>query len=126
MNPLSSHPPRTPRTSLVSKSGGVSAAKEVPTEQEPVESSEIDEEEDHVKETERRISKEEVWKEIILTSYGRDKAFVREYIPFSLCPFKAIFVTENYPIFHTRVSAISRAHCYQQTLESVEANEFRS
>jgi hypothetical protein len=126
MNPLSSHPPRTPRTSLVSSGGGVSAKKEMATEQETVESSEIDEEEDRVKETERRISKEEVWREIILTSYGRDKAFVREYILFLSYPSEAMFVTESYPIFYTRVSAVSRAHCYQQTVENVEADESRS
>jgi hypothetical protein len=85
MNPLSSHPPRTPRTSIISNNnatgfgGSVYDTKEE-TEGEnrdAVEESEIDEEEDRVKEAEGRIRKEDVWREMFLTSYGRDKAFVR-------------------------------------------------
>lgn len=50
--------------------------KEEVEEQDAVEVSEIDEEEDRVKEAERRVRKEDVWREMFLTSYGRDKAFV--------------------------------------------------
>ena len=42
-----------------------------------VEDIEIDEEEESVKSAERRIRKEEVWREVFLTSVGRDKALVR-------------------------------------------------
>ena len=41
-----------------------------------IEDIEIDEEEEVVKSAERRIRKEEVWREMFLTSAGRDKAFV--------------------------------------------------
>lgn len=74
MNPLSSHPPRAPRNR------DAPIAKEIISEVETIEStSEIDEEEDSVKATERKIRREEVWREMVLTSYGRDKTFVREY-----------------------------------------------
>lgn len=36
----------------------------------------LDEEDEKVKEAEKKVLKEEVWREIILTSNGRDKAFV--------------------------------------------------
>lgn len=41
-----------------------------------IEDIEIDEEEESVKSAERKIRKEEVWREMFLTSNGRDKAFV--------------------------------------------------
>jgi hypothetical protein len=82
MNPLSSHPPRTPRTSIIANSsntysnGKYQNSNEGNQEKVDVEDIEIDEEEEKVKSTERRIKKEEVWREILLTSAGRDKAFV--------------------------------------------------
>lgn len=85
MNPLSSHPPRTPRASLVNSStsqhfGSASIYEDAPTEVEEkdivdVEDVEIDDEEERVKVAEKRILKEEIWREIIVTSNGRDKAF---------------------------------------------------
>ena len=36
----------------------------------------LDEEDEKVKAAEKKVLKEEVWREIILTSNGRDKAFV--------------------------------------------------
>ncbi|KDR83551.1 hypothetical protein GALMADRAFT_235764 [Galerina marginata CBS 339.88] len=80
MNPLSSHPPRTPRTSMhASSSNHYSAsvydAKEEIEEPVDAEDIEIDHEEDRVKVAETRIREEEVWREMFVTSNGRDKAF---------------------------------------------------
>jgi len=55
MNPLSPHPPRTPRSHKEES-------------RKSVQRTEMDEE--------RRVRKEDVWREVFLTSYGRDKAFV--------------------------------------------------
>jgi hypothetical protein len=81
MNPLSNHPPRTPRTSIVPNSsstysnGKYQSSDEDHREKVEIEDIEIDEEEDSVKSVERKIKKEEVWREMFLTSAGRDKAF---------------------------------------------------
>lgn len=80
MNPLSSHPPRTPRTSIISNSPhsynptGYESNEET-VEKADAESVELDEEGDKVQAAEKRILKEEVWREMFLTSDGRDKAF---------------------------------------------------
>lgn len=42
-----------------------------------VEDMEIDPEEEATKAAERKIPKEQVWREMLLSSNGRDKAFVR-------------------------------------------------
>ena len=82
MNPLSPHPPRTPRTSIVPNSsstysnGKYQSSNEGDGEKVEIEDVEIDEEEESVKSAERKIRKEEVWREMFLTSSGRDKAFV--------------------------------------------------
>jgi hypothetical protein len=81
MNPLSLHPPRTPRNSVISSGSHIYGANIYQNNEEPKELSlttevELDEEEDKVKEPESRIRKEEVWREMFLTSNGRDKAFV--------------------------------------------------
>ena len=77
MNPLSSHPPRTPRTSVVSSQyaygGDIYTPKEELIEQQPEVFSEPDDEEAHAS----KVSKEEVWHDLLKTAYGRDKAFVR-------------------------------------------------
>ncbi|KAF4620022.1 hypothetical protein D9613_005496 [Agrocybe pediades] len=95
INPLSSRPPRTPRTSLhVNSSNHYSASSsvyrstttedgeeevevEVTVEKTTVdvEEIEVDLEEDRVKSLEKRIKQEDVWREMFLTSNGRDKAF---------------------------------------------------
>ena len=84
MNPLSSHPPRTPRTSMHASSSNHYAPSvyEEKTEVEvkvevDVDDIELDPEEDRVKALEKRVRKEDVWREMFLTSNGRDKAFVR-------------------------------------------------
>ena len=75
MNPLSPHPPRTPRTSTAYSSGydlpapsprHISAALDVEPEEERVD--------DHHAKT--RVRSEDVWREIFKSSNGRDKAFV--------------------------------------------------
>ncbi|KAF9535104.1 hypothetical protein CPB83DRAFT_843483 [Crepidotus variabilis] len=86
MNPMSQHPPRTPKSSIVASSSShhytsSSIYEEVP---EPVEEEkadpeaediEIDEEETRVQEADKRIRDEEVMRDMIVTSNGRDKIF---------------------------------------------------
>lgn len=82
MNPLSSHPPRTPRTSIVANASNpypnakYQSVNEDIQEKVDIEDIEIDDEEEKVKVAEKRIKKEDVWREMFLTSAGRDKAFV--------------------------------------------------
>ena len=75
MNPLSSHPPRTPRTSTAYSNGydlsapslkHISASLDAEPEEERVH--------DHPAKT--RVKSEEVWREVVKSSDGRDKAFV--------------------------------------------------
>ncbi|KII95358.1 hypothetical protein PLICRDRAFT_150026 [Plicaturopsis crispa FD-325 SS-3] len=85
MNPLSSHPPRTPRTSHVSTNShthslyGNSIYEDKEDTQEHASTAdgeeEEDQEEERVKAAEKRVSKEEIWRDILITSNGRDKAF---------------------------------------------------
>lgn len=82
MNPLSSHPPpRTPRTSVSSSSHVYGASiydtKEEPQEPPIDEEDELEEGTEQLKQAELRVRKEDVWREMFLTSNGRDKAFVR-------------------------------------------------
>lgn len=85
INPLSSHPPRTPRTSVYASSShhyssSVYEEKKPEAEQKlvvDVEDIEIDLEEERVQTLEKRVRREEVWREMFLSSNGRDKAFVR-------------------------------------------------
>ena len=75
MNPLSPHPPRTPRTSTAFGSGydlptssprRISATLDVEPEEEHAD--------DHPVKT--RVRSEEVWREVVKLSDGRDKALV--------------------------------------------------
>ena len=75
MNPLSPHPPRTPRTSTAYSIGydlpaasprHISATLDAEPEEERVD--------DHLVKT--PVRSEEVWREIVKSSNGRDKAFV--------------------------------------------------
>jgi len=99
MNPLSQHPPRTPRTSIISN--GSTAYKpstyEAPAEKAEAvqdDDEELDEEEERVKAAERKVVPEEVWKDMILTSNGRDKAF--KLIQYSI---------RVYLLFHAAISS---------------------
>ncbi|KAJ7276228.1 hypothetical protein B0H12DRAFT_1084238 [Mycena haematopus] len=98
MNPLSSHPPRTPRTSIVSSAShaygsGIYDTKEDPQEPPIDEEDELEEGTEQLKLAEMRVRKEEVWREMLLTSNGRDKAF--KLIQYSL---------KVYLLFHTSVA----------------------
>lgn len=82
MNPLSSHPPRTPRTSVTSS---VKFGSEIYTSHEMAEEAHIElsedaetDEEDNKahEEAKIRIRKEVVWQDMLTTANGRDKAFV--------------------------------------------------
>lgn len=91
VNPLSHHPPRTPRTSIISTVNSnayanalyasVSEAEEAQEKQSVVEFEEEevadDVEEDLHRAAVKKVKSPEVWREILKTSTGRDKAFVR-------------------------------------------------
>jgi hypothetical protein len=112
MNPLSSHPPRTPRTSIVPNSsstysnGKYQSSNEDSREKVEIEDIDIDEEEDSVKSVERKIRKEEVWREMFLTSAGRDKAFVSMIMLDLNCMLFECATPETYPIFHSAWAGI--------------------
>jgi len=84
MNPLSPHPPRTPRASLVVAHSHVYGTDIYESAEEQKEQSivvdegvdEDEEEEDNVQHLRRKVRKEDIWREMIITSVGRDKAFV--------------------------------------------------
>ncbi|KAJ7283831.1 hypothetical protein C8J57DRAFT_1293725 [Mycena rebaudengoi] len=98
MNPLSAHPPRTPRTSLSSSShvygASIYETKEEPQEPPIEEEEELEEGTEKLRRAEARVRKEEVWREMFLTSNGRDKAF--KLIQYSL---------RVYLLFHTSLGA---------------------
>lgn len=98
MNPHSSHHPRTPRPSVVSSS----SKYEVDTygtearAQEDTRSEEDSDDEDEKARTEaqNKVRKEEIWRDLLTTSNGRDKAF--KLMQYSL---------RMYLLFHTTVLA---------------------
>lgn len=82
MNPLSSHPPRTPRTSIMSRGNGQLYGGDIYTPQEELieqqgELMSDDEDDKEQQAAKRKVRPELVWHEMLKTSYGRDKAFVR-------------------------------------------------
>ncbi|GLB33638.1 putative peroxisomal biogenesis factor 11 (PEX11) [Lyophyllum shimeji] len=105
MNPLSAHPPRTPRSSIVANKSAVhvygQAFHDPADDTEPLvvdkedvrETEEDEEEEDKSKVEGVRVRKEEVWRDLFLTSNGRDKAF--KLIQYSI---------RLYLLFHTSIS----------------------
>ena len=80
MNPLGQHPPRTPRVSIISNShvygGDIYTPKSEVLEQRDDLAEEAAEEVVH-ETAKSRVRPTEVWRELLKTSYGRDKAFVR-------------------------------------------------
>lgn len=73
MNPLSAHPPRTPRASTAvapAEVYGVQVYTPAP-EPEPL----------HEPDAGARVQREAVWRAMLTTSTGRDKAFVRPRAP---------------------------------------------
>jgi hypothetical protein len=84
MNPESAHPPRTPRASVAPQafssqaSAGHEGTEEFPTELEI--ESEGEEEDSQEKSTANtQIHPQEVWRDLVETSTGRDKAFVLHF-----------------------------------------------
>ena len=93
INPLSQHPPRTPRSSIVhvnqsqlygsniytpaSENGSISEKQPVEVEQFEEAVVPEDVEETLGKEAAEKVKSPEVWREVFKTSAGRDKAFVR-------------------------------------------------
>ncbi|KAL5488151.1 hypothetical protein ACEPAI_6259 [Sanghuangporus weigelae] len=90
VNPLSPHPPRTPRTSVISASQsyvygsdlyGSSASQQEEIQEKPVAAEygeeEVAEDVDETvsQETVKKVKIPEVWREVLKTSSGRDKAF---------------------------------------------------
>lgn len=128
MNPLSSHPPRTPRTSIISNHNATGLGRSAYDTREEVEGEDRDaveeleiDEEDRVKEAESRVRREDVWREIFFTSYGRDKAFVRRPISLFLSVRRDTDCAplENYTVFYSRISIIPWTHSCEQIVETV-------
>ncbi|KZT26946.1 hypothetical protein NEOLEDRAFT_1131435 [Neolentinus lepideus HHB14362 ss-1] len=103
MNPLSSHPPRTPRTSIISNTSKVHAPEmyslpektELQSVAASLEEDVVEVEENTAKkEAVSRIRNEEIWREILKTTVGRDKAF--KLMQYSL---------KVYLLFHSSVMA---------------------
>jgi len=112
MNPLSSHPPRTPRTSQK----GEQESRKI------VQRMDMDEEE-------RRVRKEDVWREVFLTSYGRDKAFVGGLFLLNLILRR--WMVESDSVFYSCVSTVPWASCYfsediRRVSERVEVDSIRT
>lgn len=109
MNPLSSHPPRTPRASLISAHSHVYGTNIYDTTEQQDEKpyqaeEELDQEDTKVKELGRRVRREDVWREMLLTSVGRDKAFVRGFLWISLATILTYVPTEIAAIWHQSLS----------------------
>ena len=87
MNPLSSHPPRSPRHSIVSAGPGSSYhrtsiySNKDRMDEEGNDSTEetdsVEAGEEQMADAQRQVRTEDVWRDMILTSNGRDKTFVR-------------------------------------------------
>ncbi|KAH9853743.1 hypothetical protein C2E23DRAFT_727514 [Lenzites betulinus] len=80
MNPLSSHPPRTPRTSIMSNGSHVFGNDIYDTKADSEEKSqaievEDDEEDEKPDSSKDRVRREDVWRELLKSANGRDKAF---------------------------------------------------
>ncbi|OCH93626.1 hypothetical protein OBBRIDRAFT_885448 [Obba rivulosa] len=77
MNPLSSHPPRTPRTSVMSNTAAeiYVTREEVEEVQETREEDSEDEDQKAHAQASSRVRSEDVLRELLKTSNGRDKAF---------------------------------------------------
>ncbi|CAL1702275.1 unnamed protein product [Somion occarium] len=104
MNPLSSHPPRTPRTSVTSSSqiygAEVYSSQEISEEQTHIEVEDVSDDEDEKfhQDARRRIRKEAVWKELLTTANGRDKTF--KLLQYSM---------RMYLLFHTSVASLGNS-----------------
>ncbi|KAI9001219.1 hypothetical protein BD414DRAFT_474017 [Trametes punicea] len=81
MNPLSSHPPRTPRTSIVSNRSHVCGTEvydpkaDAEEKSQEIEVEDPEEEDEMSRSAKSRVRREDVWRELLKSSNGRDKAF---------------------------------------------------
>ncbi|KIJ70291.1 hypothetical protein HYDPIDRAFT_78960 [Hydnomerulius pinastri MD-312] len=123
MNPLSAHPPRTPRPSTAAQAQvhfenmSISVYDEKTEEQQDRETEkgvsgedadeedELDEESERVKEAEKKVGSHEVWRDMMVTSNGRDKAF--KLMQYSI---------RVYLLFHTRLFFRNGKAAWQQAL----------
>jgi len=114
MNPLSSHPPRTPRTCHSAAESGY----------EDKEGGGGCEEGTETGEGERRVREEDVWREMFLTSYGRDKAFVGCLFVFRADDTEGVCVwmVESDSVFYSRVSTVPWTCWYEQTKDGEGAD----
>ncbi|KAI9067591.1 hypothetical protein FKP32DRAFT_1588417 [Trametes sanguinea] len=100
MNPLSSHPPRTPRTSIMSNGSHVFGTEIYDTKADSEEKSQEIEVEDSEEEDEKpgsaksRVRREDVWRELLKSANGRDKAF--KLIQYSM---------KMYLLFHVAITS---------------------
>ncbi|OJT13540.1 hypothetical protein TRAPUB_9894 [Trametes pubescens] len=100
MNPLSSHPPRTPRTSIMSNGSHVFGTDIYDTKadaeekhQEP-EAEESEEEDEKPSAAKNHVRREDVWRELLKSANGRDKAF--KLLQYSM---------KMYLVFHVAVTS---------------------
>lgn len=98
MNPLSRHPPRTPRQSVTASSVYSGEAyhplDETPETKELFEDEMEDEDVKARTQAEGKVRKEEIWRDLLTTSNGRDKALVRFHHPRSrILKAKAVYAT---------------------------------
>ncbi|KZT72615.1 hypothetical protein DAEQUDRAFT_722778 [Daedalea quercina L-15889] len=101
MNPLSHHPPRTPRQSVTGSSSVYGTdvynkLDETPETKTMYEEDSEDEDEKARAEAEGRVRKEEIWRDLLTTSNGRDKALKIMQYSLRMCL-----------IFHRGVTATS-------------------
>ncbi|TFK93890.1 hypothetical protein K466DRAFT_477813 [Polyporus arcularius HHB13444] len=102
MNPLSSHPPRTPRTSLMSNGSHVFGTDVYDTKEDAqvthtfeIEADESESEDGEKADAARaRVRREDVWRELLKSANGRDKAF--KLLQYSM---------KMYLLFHLAVTA---------------------
>ncbi|TFY72497.1 hypothetical protein EVG20_g523 [Dentipellis fragilis] len=123
MNPLSAHPPRTPRTSLVPSSAtvynsevymGQAEAEERPTDLEE----EIGVDDDPVKSQARsKVRLQEIWHDIVKTSYGRDKAKCLLLFGW-LGPLTSILAEHSAPIFPSDTLPEPKTHSAKPLLHT--------
>ncbi|KAI6047367.1 hypothetical protein EDC04DRAFT_2864449 [Pisolithus marmoratus] len=122
MNPLSAHPPRTPRSSTtITPTSSISVYDEKDEDTQGARSEavhdhtagddgdevtyELDEEDVRVKAAEDKVATHEVWRDILATSYGRDKAF--KVMQYSI---------RVYLLFHTKLLFRNGRSAWQQTM----------
>ncbi|KIL00364.1 hypothetical protein PAXRUDRAFT_821736 [Paxillus rubicundulus Ve08.2h10] len=118
INPLSAHPPRTPRPSTTAQShfGSMSIYDEKAEQQDWAtekgvhvdnadEEDKLEDQNEGVKEAEKKVGRHEVWRDMLLTSNGRDKAF--KLIQYTI---------RVYLLFHTNVVFRNGGAAWQQAL----------